>query len=79
MVCELQNTRVGWAQYHNHAVSTAVFSKLDDVVYNMLVSWAKRRHQNKGAKWVMNKYWHKSGNRRRGVPRGSAFGHRLTD
>ena len=53
----------GWAQYHNHAVSTAVFSKLDDVVYNMLVSWAKRRHQNKGVKWVMDKYWHKSDNR----------------
>ncbi len=53
----------GWAQYHNHAVSLDVFSKLDDVVYNMLASWAKRRHQNKGAKWVMEKYWHKSGNR----------------
>jgi RNA-directed DNA polymerase len=53
----------GWAQYHNHAVSTDVFSKLDDVVYNMLVSWAKQRHSNKGIQWIMTKYWHKSDNR----------------
>ena len=53
----------GWAQYHNHAVSSAVFSKLDDTVYHMLISWAKRRHSNKGLNWIMTKYWHKSGNR----------------
>lgn len=53
----------GWAQYHNHAVSTDAFSKLDDVVYNMLLSWAKQRHSNKGIQWIMTKYWHKSGNR----------------
>ena len=53
----------GWAQYHNHAISTDVFSKLDDVVYNMLVSWAKQRHSNKGVQWIMTKYWHKTGNR----------------
>lgn len=54
----------GWSQYHNHAVSSAVFSKLDDTVYNMLISWAKRRHSNKGFNWIMTKYWHKSGNRK---------------
>jgi Retron-type reverse transcriptase len=54
----------GWSQYHNHAVSSAVFSKLDDTVYNMLISWAKRRHPNKGLKWIIAKYWHKSGNRK---------------
>ena len=54
----------GWSQYHNHAVSSAVFSKLDDTIYNMLISWAKRRHSNKGFNWIMTKYWHKSGNRK---------------
>jgi len=54
----------GWAQYHHHAVSSAVFSKLDDTVYHMLISWAKRRHSNKGLNWIMTKYWHKSGNRK---------------
>jgi RNA-directed DNA polymerase len=54
----------GWSQYHNHAVSSAVFSKLDDTVYHMLISWAKRRHTNKGMNWILNKYWHKTGNRK---------------
>jgi RNA-directed DNA polymerase len=49
----------GWAQYHNHAVSSDVFSKLGDIVYNMLVPWAKRRHPEKGVNWIMAKYWHK--------------------
>jgi len=53
----------GWAQYHNHAVSSDVFSKLDDIVYNMLVIWAKRRHPEKGVNWIMAKYWHKVGDR----------------
>jgi len=54
----------GWAQYHNHAVSSTIFNKLDETVYNMLISWAKRRHSHKGFTWVMTKYWHKSGNRK---------------
>jgi len=54
----------GWAQYHNHAVSSAIFNKLDNIVYNMLISWAKRRHSNKSLTWIMTKYWHKSGNRK---------------
>ena len=52
----------GWAQYHNHAISSAVFSKLDHVIFIMLVPWAKRRHPKKSKTWVMAKYWHKVGN-----------------
>ncbi|KKG34764.1 group II intron reverse transcriptase/maturase [Methanosarcina mazei] len=54
----------GWAEYHNHAVSSAIFNKLDEIVYNMLISWAKRRHSNKGFTWITTKYWHKSGKRK---------------
>jgi RNA-directed DNA polymerase len=54
----------GWAQYHNHAVSSAIFNRLDETVYNMLISWAKRRHSNKGFTWIITKYWHKSGKRK---------------
>ncbi len=54
----------GWAQYHNHAVSSAIFSRLDYVIHSVLVSWAKRRHSNKGIYWIMTKYWHKSGNKK---------------
>lgn len=53
----------GWAQYHNHVVSSEVFNKLDHDVHILLYLWAKRRHQNKGNKWVMTRYWHREGNR----------------
>jgi len=29
----------------------------------MLYAWAKRRHQNKGKKWISHRYWHKIRNR----------------
>jgi len=29
----------------------------------MLYAWAKRRHQNKGKKWIFHRYWHKIRNR----------------
>jgi len=48
----------GWAQYHNHAISSEVFSKLDHIVFNMLRAWAKRRHSDKGVWWTINRYWH---------------------
>ena len=52
----------GWAQYHSHAISSAVFKKLDHIIFIMLVPWAKRRHPEKGIYWIMAKYWHKTGN-----------------
>jgi RNA-directed DNA polymerase len=54
----------GWAQYHNHAVSSEVFSKLDHIVFNMLLAWSKRRHTNKGVWWTINRYWHRMGTRK---------------
>ena len=58
LIEELNPIIQGWAQYHNHAVSSKIFSKLDHIVFNMLRSWAKRRHSNKGVWWTINKYWH---------------------
>ena len=51
----------GWANYYATVISKQVFSKLDDMVYQKLVAWATRRHPQKGAKWVANKYWHSIG------------------
>jgi RNA-directed DNA polymerase len=52
---------VGWSQYHNHSFSSAVFSELDHIAYNILISWAKRKHPCKNLNWIKTKYWHKSG------------------
>ena len=54
----------GWAQYHNHAVSSKIFSKLNPIDFNMLLTVAKRRHADKGAWWTIRRYWHIGGTRK---------------
>ncbi|MDT9546342.1 MAG: group II intron reverse transcriptase/maturase [Chlorobium phaeovibrioides] len=48
----------GWANYHRHAVAKDVFDRNDHEVWSMLWRWAKRRHPNKGLRWIMDKYFH---------------------
>jgi RNA-directed DNA polymerase len=47
----------GWAQYHRHVVSKAVFSAIDHFIFKTLWRWASRRHPNKKAHWVKDKYF----------------------
>ena len=47
----------GWANYHRHVVSKAVFSEVDGALFAVLWRWAKRRHPNKGSRWVKEKYF----------------------
>jgi RNA-directed DNA polymerase len=47
----------GWAMYHRTVSSSVTFEKLDWILWNMLWTWAKRRHNNKGKRWVARKYW----------------------
>ena len=53
----------GWANYHRHIVAKKTFQKLDSILWNMLWSWAKRRHPQKGHKWIARRYWHTEGTR----------------
>ena len=48
----------GWANYHRAIVANETFQKLDSIIWNMLWSWAKRRHSKKGKKWIARRYWH---------------------
>jgi RNA-directed DNA polymerase len=34
------------------------------MIWKLLWKWAKRRHPNKSQKWIANKYWKQSNNRR---------------
>jgi RNA-directed DNA polymerase len=52
----------GWATYHRHAVSSNVFNRVDHQIWHRLWRWAKRRHPNKSAAWVMKRYFHRIGN-----------------
>jgi RNA-directed DNA polymerase len=45
----------GWANYHHHVVSSETFSKVDYAIFKALWRWAKRRHPNKGKKWIKEK------------------------
>jgi RNA-directed DNA polymerase len=53
----------GWAQYHRHGVAKEVFGKVDSYLWLLLWHWAKRRHPNKGARWVKAKYFRRIGSR----------------
>ena len=50
---------IGWSNYHRSVVSKEVFNKLDNIVWNILWRWAKRRHPNKSKTWIAKKYWHR--------------------
>ena len=53
----------GWANYHRHIVAKATFQKLDFYLWEITWQWGKRRHPNKGHKWIANKYWSSEGTR----------------
>jgi RNA-directed DNA polymerase len=53
----------GWANYHRHVVAKETFGKIDSHVWAMLWQWAVRRHPEKGARWVKEKYFKTQGSR----------------
>jgi RNA-directed DNA polymerase len=56
----------GWANYYRGAVSKKTFNKLHHIIWQKLWAWAKRRHPNKGKKWIAKKYFHTIDNRKWG-------------
>lgn len=57
LILKLNQQLRGWANYHQSCVAKEAFSKIDYLLWNLLRRWAKRRHHNKGKKWILNKYW----------------------
>jgi RNA-directed DNA polymerase len=53
----------GWANYHRHQVAKKTFSWVDYQIWLKLWQWCKRRHHNKGRRWIKNRYFHKIGSR----------------
>ena len=54
----------GWTNYFKIGVSSETFSYLNNLMWAKLWAWSKRRHNNKGKKWIANKYFHTIGNRK---------------
>lgn len=59
---QLLNPKItGWANYHRGVVSKKIFNDIDNFIWRNLYRWAKRRHPNKGTRWIMHKYFKKIG------------------
>ncbi|WP_276733795.1 group II intron reverse transcriptase/maturase [Bacillus sp. (in: firmicutes)] len=52
----------GWSNYYSAVVSKEVFSRLDHLITQRLITWGRSRHPNKGIHWVVRKYWKTNGN-----------------
>ena len=63
LISRLNPVLRGWANYHSHVVAKETFARVDDTVWSMLWRWAVRRHPNKGARWVKEKYFKTRGSR----------------
>ena len=64
LIYQLNMKLRGWLNYYETVCSKQTFTYIDYVLFQMLWKWAKRRHPRKGRKWIINRYWHRKGNRR---------------
>ena len=51
----------GWANYYATVVSKDTYSDIDNLMYQKLSAWAKRRHPKKNGEWVSKRYWQSIG------------------
>jgi RNA-directed DNA polymerase len=47
----------GWAMYQRHVCAKRIFKRVEHAIFKLLWQWAKRRHPNKGRRWVKQKYF----------------------
>lgn len=57
LITILQPKISGWANYYKTVHSSEAFGKLDMLVWKRLYQWARRRHPQKGKKWIADKYF----------------------
>lgn len=53
----------GWVHYHRHVVAKEIFAQVERYLWHLLWRWAKRRHPNKGLKWIKAKYFRRIAHR----------------
>ncbi|MDR6389451.1 group II intron reverse transcriptase/maturase [Paraburkholderia phenoliruptrix] len=53
----------GWAQYHRPVSAKQTYSRMEHLIFRKLWRWSKRRHPQKSAVWVKQKYFHSIGAR----------------
>jgi RNA-directed DNA polymerase len=63
MIGELNPVIRGWANYHRHVCSKKTFSYIDTCIYTILWNWTRKRHSNKGKRWIKKRYFRTIGRR----------------
>lgn len=63
LIVQLNPIIRGWANYHRHCVASRAFSRVDFEIWRKLWRWCRRRHPNKSAGWVKDRYFHTIGGR----------------
>ncbi|MBH8563781.1 group II intron reverse transcriptase/maturase [Nostoc sp. CENA67] len=57
LIAKLNPAIMGWARYYSTQASKETFTKVDHLIFQQLLAWAKGRHPRKGVKWIAEKYW----------------------
>ena len=57
VILALRPVVLGWCKYYQTICASKVFNLIDKHLFRRLWRWAKRRHPNKGARWLKQRYW----------------------
>ena len=64
-IIEVLNPKLrGWCNYHSSVMSSKTFGYLDAYLFRTLYSWGLHRHNDKGKRWVLDRYRHPKGARK---------------
>lgn len=47
----------GWTNYHCHSCASKTYHYVSHQIFEAIWQWARRRHTNKGRKWIKNRYF----------------------
>jgi len=54
---QLNPILLGWAGRFRHLVASRIFKYIDHCIFRQLWRWARRRHNNKGHRWIKDRYF----------------------
>jgi RNA-directed DNA polymerase len=64
LIVQLNRQIIGWSLYHRHAASKRTFTQVDRRIFGLVWRWCRRRHDQKSAPWVKERYFTEQGQRR---------------
>lgn len=52
------NSRIrGWTNYYRFSRTHGTYAKMDHILWRWIWAWCKRRHPNKGKRWIFDRYY----------------------